>query len=66
MESALAQYAITSSLARFTPPTNNTVPVMDNGVHSDLVSLPNVAEQVVTFLESGRIEQTCTGSCDPD
>lgn len=66
MESALTQYAITRSLTRFTPPLDNTVPAMDNEVHSDLVSLPNVKDQVVTFLESGRVEQTCTGSCDPD
>lgn len=66
MESALTQFAITPSLTRFTPPLDNTVPAMDNGVHSDMVSLPNASDQVVTFLESGRVEQTCTGSCDPD
>lgn len=65
-ESAMVQYAITPSLARYTPPLNNTVPAMDNDVHSDLVFLPNAERQVVTFLESGRIEQTCAGSCDPD
>ena len=64
--SALVQYALRSSLARYTPPLSNTVPTMDNGVHSDLVFLPNSGQQVVTFLGTGRIEQTCTGSCDPD
>jgi len=65
-ESAMVQYAITPSLTRYTPPLSNTVPVMDNNVHSDLMFLPNAERQVVTFLESGRIEQSCTGSCDPD
>jgi hypothetical protein len=65
-ESALVQYAITPSLARYSPPRDNTVPSMDNNVHSDLVYLPNTGQQVVTFLGTGRIEQTCTGSCDPD
>ena len=64
--SAVVQYAITSSLARYSPPRDNTVPTMDNGVHSDLVYLPNTGRQVLTFLETGRIEQTCAGSCDPD
>ena len=62
----MVQYAITSSLARYSPPRDNTVPTMDNGVHSDLVYLPNTGRQVLTFLETGRIEQTCAGSCDPD
>ncbi len=64
--SVVAQYATPTSLARYTPPTDNTVPAMDNGVHSDTVTLPNVLHQVATFLETGRIEQYCTGICDPD
>lgn len=65
-ESVVAQYAISRSLARYTPGLDNTVPTMDNEVHSDLPSLPNVQDQIVRFMETGRIEQTCTGTCDPD
>jgi len=48
------------------PPDDNTPPLTDNGVHSDMVFLPHVMDQVKHFLATGEIVQYCDGPCDPD
>jgi len=48
------------------PPEVNVPPEKDNGVHSDMVFLPNVMEQVAHFLKTGEVKQFCEGACDPD
>jgi hypothetical protein len=64
--SALAQYALPDSLARYTPPDTNVIPARDNNTHSDSVSLASALAQVRALLETGSVEQRCTGACDPD
>ena len=64
--SALAQYQMPANLMRYTAPDTNLVPAMDNGTHSDSVSLPSALAQVRALLETGSIEQRCTGTCNPD
>ena len=64
--SAIAQFTLPENLARYTPATTNTVPVMDNMVHGGVYSLPAAVAQAVTVLRDGRIELGCEGECDPD
>ncbi|MCL4232937.1 MAG: hypothetical protein KJ042_00280 [Deltaproteobacteria bacterium] len=58
-------YLVDQALANF-PPDENVPPSGDNGVHSDAVLLPHVLDQVTTLLETGVIQQYCSGLCDPD
>ncbi len=64
--SAIAQYQMPANLMRYTAPETNLVPTMDNGTHSDSVALPSALAQVRALLETGSVEQRCTGTCDPD
>ena len=64
--SALAQYELPANLMRYTAPETNLVPTTDNGTHSEAVSLPSALAQVRALLETGSVEQRCTGSCNPD
>ncbi len=65
-ESALAQYELPEALARYSPPETNLVPSMDNGTHSDAVGLTAALDQVRALMTTGRVVQSCTGSCNPD
>ncbi len=65
-KSALAQYALSDQLAKYTPPAENLVPQQDNGVHSDMVFLPNVQAQIVDLLMKGDVVQHCKAACTPD
>jgi len=64
--SALVQYELTDRTANYMPPTNNTPPLQDNGVHTYMCFMDNVLEQVLNFALSGELVQYCTGPCDPD
>ncbi len=65
-ESVLAQYHMVDQEQANPPPQTNIPPASDNGVHSDMVFLDNVLDQIGVFMETGNIEQYCTDSCDPD
>ena len=65
-ESVLAQYYMVEQVLDNPPPTDNTPPLSDNGVHGAAVTLPNALEQSVYFLLEGEIVQYCSGLCDPD
>lgn len=48
------------------PPITNTPPE-DNDVHGQMRALPAIQAQIDRFLRpDGRVEQFCTGPCDPD
>ncbi|HPM78950.1 MAG TPA: hypothetical protein PK961_17815, partial [bacterium] len=64
--SALVQYELTDRTANYMPPTNNTPPLQDNGVHTYMCFMDNVLEQVLNFALNGELVQYCTGPCDPD
>ncbi len=64
--SVLAQYELPTNLRAYTPPDTNLVPTMDNNTHSDSVSLPSALAQVRALLETGRVVQSCEGTCNPD
>ncbi len=65
-ESALAQFELPGHLRRYTAPDTNVVPSMDNGTHSDAVGLAAALDQVRAMLTTGRVVQSCSGSCNPD
>lgn len=46
-------------------PEGNVAPE-ENGAHADVRLLEDYRAQMGTFLESGKIVQTCDGACDPD
>ncbi len=62
----LAQYYMVEQAQGNMPPEENIPPGSDNYVHTDVCFLPNVMDQVVTFLETGQVIQYCNGLCDPD
>ena len=65
-DSVLDQYYMVDQVQADPPPENNTPPQSDNGVHSGMVFLPNVMEQVLHFVATGEVVQYCDGLCDPD
>lgn len=64
-ESVLVQYRL-DNWDDPAPPEINVPPSKDNGVHSDMVFLPHVLEQVSHFMSTGEVVQFCEGACDPD
>ncbi len=48
------------------PPSTNTPPSDENGVHHDMNFLPNAHEQIAALLLSGQVLHVCEGACDPD
>ena len=65
-ESVLVQYHLVEQEQANPPPEENIPPPVENNVHSDMVFLPHVMQQVKEFLAEGTIYQHCDGSCDPD
>ncbi len=63
---SLAQFVLPTQLRRYTPPDTNTIPAMDNGTHSDSVSLPGALAQVRALVTDGQVVHRCDGVCDPD
>jgi hypothetical protein len=48
------------------PPVTNTPPA-ENDVHGRMRALPAIQAQIDRFLRpDGRVEQFCTGPCDPE
>ena len=64
--SAIAQYYLTSDVATYVPPDTDVAALHDNGAHFDLNFLPNAQQQIIEFLNTGVINQHCSGVCDPD
>lgn len=64
-ESVLVQYRL-DNWDDPAPPEENVPPAKDNGVHSDMVFLPHVMEQVAHFMATDEVVQFCDGACDPD
>jgi hypothetical protein len=62
----LAQYALPTNLARYTPPDTNTIPSMDNGTHGDAVGTMSALAQLRALMRDGTIVQSCDGVCDPN
>jgi len=62
----LAQYALPTNLARYTPPDTNTIPSMDNGTHGDAVGTMSAFAQLRALMRDGTIIQSCDGVCDPN
>ncbi len=49
----------------YVPPSTNTMPAKDNGVHEDIRRLPQVIQQIgLFFTPSGQVQQTCLYSTD--
>jgi hypothetical protein len=48
------------------PPTTDTPPEAENGVHHAMNFEPTVHQQIAALLLSGTIVQPCDGTCDPD
>ncbi len=48
------------------PLPEGNVPPEENGAHNDVRLLDAYREQMGIFLETGRIQQTCDGTCDPE
>ena len=65
-ESIIGQYYLVDQVMIYSPPEENIPPTQDNGVHFDMIFLPNVLDQVKHFLLTGEIVQYCDGLCDPD
>ncbi|HTJ84721.1 MAG TPA: hypothetical protein VL400_23540 [Polyangiaceae bacterium] len=48
------------------PPTTNTPPEAENGVHHAMNFEPTVHQQIAALLLDGQIIQPCDGTCDPN
>lgn len=49
------------------PPSEQDLPpAKDNDVHHAMNFLPNVHQQIGKLFFEGKVEQFCTGACDPD
>lgn len=48
------------------PPETNQTPLMDNGAHGAIHTLPKLQAQLDQFLRQGTIVWTCDGPCDPE
>jgi len=59
-----ALYIYDEGYAPLTP--GNIPPLTDNGAHETIRDLSVYQQHVGTFLETGAIEQVCSGPCDPD
>ena len=47
-------------------PGGNLPPLEDNGTHGTVRRLPTYKQHIIDFLEEGRIQQICSGPCDPN
>jgi hypothetical protein len=63
---ALTQYILPDALAEYTPPTTNTTPSTENGVHGEAPTSAVALEQLSWLLAMGTAVHTCDGICDPD
>jgi hypothetical protein len=65
--SALAQFTLSSDVAKYVPPLSNVTPAMDNGAHFDLAFTAQALSEVITLFNTGSIDQVCgdggVGSC---
>lgn len=64
-DSVLVQYRL-PDFDQPLPPRVNLAPDQDNGVHHEMNFLPNVHQQIGTFLLEGVVELYCDDTCDPD
>ncbi len=48
------------------PPTTDTPPEAENGVHHAMNFEPSVHQQIAALLLTGNVIQPCDGTCDPD
>ncbi|MDP8254938.1 MAG: hypothetical protein P9M14_04255 [Candidatus Alcyoniella australis] len=62
----MVQYHLVEQAQANPPPESNVPPTVDNNVHSDVVFLPHVMQQVSHLLATGEVVQYCDGPCDPD
>jgi hypothetical protein len=65
-EPVLSQILMPDRLLEYTPPIDNTIPLEDNGTHSDAIVLPPAFEQLEIFFKTGVVEHKCSGPCDPN
>ena len=65
-ESALVQYHVPSQTEGAMPPETNVPPEENNGVHSDILFLDHLQQQIAHFVDTGEIKQYCEGPCDPE
>ena len=63
---ALTQYVLPDALAEYTPPSTNTTPSTENGVHGEAPTSAVALEQLSWLLATGTAIHTCDGPCDPD
>ncbi|MCB9477666.1 MAG: hypothetical protein H6684_12265 [Deltaproteobacteria bacterium] len=64
-ETVYTQYALPIADGKY-PPEENVPPSSENGVHYNMNLLDNVADQIITLIEDGEVDQFCDGPCDPD
>ncbi len=48
------------------PGDTNLTPIVDNGAHGKIHSLPKLQAQLDHFLRQGEVIWTCNGPCDPE
>ena len=64
--SVLAQYNLLADVGKYVPPQTDVAATQDNGAHSDLTLQPESQQQIIDFLQTGYIEQFCSGVCNID